>query len=133
MTVRYHWFTGSERAVLTVSRSHAVMDGVAFFEFMEAWARITREASGWEKGEREQNRQKEELDCPWDGFGAARDELMASTDDEYQQRKVECDSCEDSIRVCPNHFPAWNRIRHRISPSPLLFPRPRSRRFCVDF
>ena len=45
--------------MLTVSRSHAVMDGIAFFEFMETWARIAKESDGQDNEEGKEAHRKE--------------------------------------------------------------------------
>ena len=42
MTVVLHRFTGRSEAVLAVSRAHAVLDGVGYSGFVDAWARASR-------------------------------------------------------------------------------------------
>ena len=42
MTVTLHRFTGRSEAVLAVSRAHAVLDGVGYGGFVDAWARAAR-------------------------------------------------------------------------------------------
>ena len=129
MTVRYHWFdcapSLSDRAVavLTVSRSHAVLDGAAFFELIEAWAKEARRIGGGWRGVGRGDEQG--TDGPGLGlgprlggvgggvseggseeaigvgicedYGVMRDELIGSSDE--HPREVECDSCIASIMV----------------------------------
>ena len=42
MTVVLHRFTGRADAVLAVSRAHAILDGVGYCSFIDAWAREAR-------------------------------------------------------------------------------------------